>query len=111
MPDHIPFRWPGEPVAGRLRERPNRFLARVEIGGEIVGAQVADPGRLEELLRPEAPVYVMPTPGPKRATAHTVVLAATNGPAPPPLTPKARGSPRAPCREPLRWSPTRRGFG
>jgi sugar fermentation stimulation protein A len=68
-------------VAGTFLDRPNRFLAVVDVGGKEVYAHVADPGRLKELLRPGARVYLMPTPGPERATDHTVILA--RAPTPP----------------------------
>ena len=77
----VPFRWSGRPVAGTFLDRPNRFLAVVDVGGKEVHAHVADPGRLKELLRPGAPVCLMPTAGPERATDHTVILA--RAPTPP----------------------------
>lgn len=43
-------------VEGFFLERPNRFLAVVDLGGEPIKAHVPDPGRLRELLVPGARV-------------------------------------------------------
>ena len=39
-------------------ERPNRFIAHVELGGSVVKAHVKNTGRCRELLVPGAVVYV-----------------------------------------------------
>ncbi|RLI49224.1 MAG: DNA/RNA nuclease SfsA [Candidatus Thorarchaeota archaeon] len=49
--------------------RPNRFLAVVRIGGEIVWAFVPNPGRMDELLTPGATVLLRPRPNHKRKTS------------------------------------------
>lgn len=64
---------------GRLVARPNRFLARVELGDAAVEAHVPDPGRLEELLLPGAAVYVAAAGAPGRRTAYDLRL--VEGPA------------------------------
>ncbi len=71
----VGFRWPGEPIEGRLVQRPNRFLAQVDIESTVVSAHVPDPGRLEDLLVPGARVFVLPTDRPGRKTHWTLVLA------------------------------------
>lgn len=45
-------------VAGIFRKRPNRFVAEVEIQGEIVISHVKNTGRCRELLIPGAEVYL-----------------------------------------------------
>jgi sugar fermentation stimulation protein A len=59
---------------GRLVERPNRFLALVELAGKEVRAHVADPGRLKELLFPGAPVYLALATRPGRSTGYDLRL-------------------------------------
>lgn len=67
-------------VAGRFVHRPNRFLVEVRLPGmaEPVKAHLPDPGRLRELLLPDAPVWVEPArdrPGaPPRKTRWTLRL-------------------------------------
>ena len=45
-------------VPGHFLERPNRFIAHVEIAGELVIAHVKNTGRCKELLVPGATVYL-----------------------------------------------------
>jgi len=61
-------------IPARFIERPNRFLARLRIEGEIIEAHVPDPGRLKELLLPEAEVLVRYHPSPSRKTEYTLTL-------------------------------------
>ncbi len=61
-------------VDGIFLERPNRYLARVEIEGKEVLAHVPDPGRLPGLMIPGRRVRLIYNPGPKRKTDHTLVL-------------------------------------
>lgn len=62
-------------VGGRMVDRPNRFLLRVDVGGRQVSAASADPGRLEKILVPGVDVLLAAAgPGPRR-TAYTVTLA------------------------------------
>jgi len=75
---------------GIFRERPNRFLVRVEVnnhlvtGGEPAGRQLVEahcpnPGRMIELLLPGTRVILEKAPGPKgphlRKTAYTLAAA------------------------------------
>ncbi len=48
----------GKLTEGKLVDRPNRFLALVDLAGQTVRAHVPDPGRLEELLFPGNRVMV-----------------------------------------------------
>jgi sugar fermentation stimulation protein A len=50
----------GEYGEAAFLERPNRFLAMVELDGRREEAHVPDPGRLEELLVPGARVRLRP---------------------------------------------------
>ncbi|MBC8286349.1 MAG: DNA/RNA nuclease SfsA [Nitrospinae bacterium] len=61
-------------VDGIFLERPNRYLARVEVEGEEVLAHVPDPGRLPGLLLAGRKVRLIHQPGPKRKTEYTLVL-------------------------------------
>ena len=51
---------------GRFLDRPNRFIAHVEIGGNRETVHVKNTGRCAELLVPGAQVYVQKADNPKR---------------------------------------------
>lgn len=62
-------------VEGRFIERPNRFVAYVEIEGKAVKTHVPDPGRLKELLIPGVRVYVADYgDNPQRKTRYALCL-------------------------------------
>ena len=61
-------------VDGIFLERPNRYLARVEIGGQEIKAHVPDPGRLPGLMVRGRRVRLVYNPGPKRKTDYSLVL-------------------------------------
>ena len=61
-------------VDGIFLERPNRYLARVEIDGQEIKAHVPDPGRLPGLMTPGRRVRLTYNPGPKRKTDYSLVL-------------------------------------
>ena len=63
-------------VDGIFIERPNRYLARVEVGDEGKGilAHVPDPGRLSGLMLPGRKVRLVHQPAAKRKTDYTLVL-------------------------------------
>lgn len=54
-------------------ERPNRFLARVEVDGEIVETFVPNPGRMYELMIPGKEVFIRDNPGPHRKTSFDMI--------------------------------------
>ncbi len=54
--------------------RPNRFLSKVRVNGEVVDSHVPDPGRLKELLFPGARVLVEPKSGENRKTKFATVM-------------------------------------
>ncbi|MFX1250780.1 MAG: DNA/RNA nuclease SfsA [Promethearchaeota archaeon] len=59
----------------RFIERPNRFLAKVQLDSleNVVEAHVPDPGRLKELLIPRAEVIVQEHSNPARKTKFSLV--------------------------------------
>jgi len=61
-------------VDGVFLERPNRYLARVEIGGQESFAHVPDPGRLPGLMITGRRVRLVYHPSPKRKTDYSLVL-------------------------------------
>ncbi|MDI6873451.1 DNA/RNA nuclease SfsA [Candidatus Solincola sp.] len=58
---------------GRFLERPNRFLAVVEVEGERAEVHVPDPGRLRELLLPGVRVRLRPASGRGRSTSWDLI--------------------------------------
>ena len=61
-------------IEAEFVERPNRFLSRVKIDGEIHDSHVPDPGRLKELLIPGCRVLVEPKQGSQRKTKYATVM-------------------------------------
>ena len=53
--------------------RPNRFIAHVEIGGEIVAAHVKNTGRCRELLISGARVILQKSENPNRKTLYDLI--------------------------------------
>lgn len=58
---------------GHFLERPNRFIARVEIGGRTETVHVKNTGRCRELLVPGACVFLERSDSPRRSTAYDLV--------------------------------------
>ncbi len=59
-------------VKGIFKNRPNRFIAEVEVDGNIEIAHVPNTGRCRELLVEGAEVYLKPSDSPKRKTRFTL---------------------------------------
>ncbi len=59
-------------VKGIFKKRPNRFVAEVEIDGNIEIAHVPNTGRCKELLVEDAEVYLLPSDNPNRKTKFTL---------------------------------------
>lgn len=59
--------------SGIFKDRPNRFIANVEIEGEICVCHVKNTGRCRELLVPGAEVYVTESSNPSRKTRFDLV--------------------------------------
>jgi len=60
-------------VRGRFIERINRFVATVNIYGEVARVHVKNTGRLKELLKPGASVYLQRSDSPGRSTEYDLV--------------------------------------
>ncbi len=60
-------------VEGRFLERPNRFIAKVEIEGTVETVHVKNTGRCRELLQEGAVVYLEQCSNVKRSTAYDLV--------------------------------------
>lgn len=60
-------------IEANFIERPNRFIAYVDIAGERTKVHVKNTGRCRELLRDNAPVYLEKSGNPDRSTAYDLV--------------------------------------
>ena len=61
-------------------ERPNRFITIIEINGELHRSHLPDPGRLKELLTPNAKLLVRPAPeASDRKTSFSTVMVKHKG--------------------------------
>ena len=60
-------------VTGRFLERPNRFIAYVELSGKRETVHVKNTGRCAELLQPNATVYVQKADNPERKTQWDLI--------------------------------------
>ena len=61
-------------VEGKFLDRPNRFIAHVEIAGKVETVHVKNTGRCKELLLPGVKVYLEKSGNPNRKTAFDVVV-------------------------------------
>lgn len=60
-------------VRGRFIDRPNRFIAHVEVSGEQLVCHVKNTGRCRELLVPGASVVICAAENPARKTAWDLI--------------------------------------
>ena len=60
-------------VLGRFVDRPNRFIAHVEIDGQVQTVHVKNTGRCRELLVPGVTVYLQHSDDPNRKTAWDLI--------------------------------------
>lgn len=60
-------------ITANFIERPNRFIAYVDIAGERTKVHVKNTGRCRELLRDRAQVYLEKSDNPERTTAYDLV--------------------------------------
>lgn len=58
---------------GIFRDRPNRFIAHVEIGGDLETVHVKNTGRCRELLVPGARVWCQASRNPARKTKYDLI--------------------------------------
>ncbi|WP_295617299.1 DNA/RNA nuclease SfsA [uncultured Methanobrevibacter sp.] len=66
-------------VKAIFRNRANRFIAEVEIDGEIVKAHLPNTGRCKELLIDGTTVYLKPSDNPNRKTKYSLYLVENKG--------------------------------
>ena len=66
-------------IKARFISRPNRFIAEVEIDGNIEIAHVKNTGRCKELLTEGATVYVQKFNNPARKTKYDLISVVKNG--------------------------------
>lgn len=66
-------------VSGKFIERPNRFIAYVDIAGKRTKVHVKNTGRCRELLRDNAQVYLEKSDNPERSTAYDLVAVNKEG--------------------------------
>lgn len=64
---------------GRFLNRPNRFVAQVELGGVSETVHVKNTGRCRELLVPGATVYCQRSSNPQRKTKYDLITVEKNG--------------------------------
>ncbi len=64
---------------GIFIERPNRFIAKVEVDGKIETVHVKNTGRCKELLVPNAAVYLEKSDNPNRKTLYDLIAVDKNG--------------------------------
>ncbi len=70
----------GPLIQGKFVARPNRFIVMAEVNGEIVRSHLPDPGRLKEILLPEAELLLRPAPkGSERKTKYSTVMVRHEG--------------------------------
>lgn len=60
-------------VPGIFRDRPNRFIAHVEIAGAVETVHVKNTGRCRELLQPGAAVWCQQSQNPARKTKFDLI--------------------------------------
>ena len=59
-------------VKGIFKNRPNRFIAEVEVDGILHKAHVPNTGRCKELLVEGATVWLMPSDNPNRKSKFSL---------------------------------------
>ncbi|MDR2623094.1 MAG: DNA/RNA nuclease SfsA [Methanobrevibacter sp.] len=62
-----------------FKQRPNRFIAVVDLNGNETIAHVPNTGRCKELLVPNAVVYLLESSDPKRKTKYSLHFVENNG--------------------------------
>lgn len=60
-------------LEGKFIERPNRFIAHIEINGKIEICHVKNTGRCKEILIPGITVFVQENNSPKRKTKFSLI--------------------------------------
>ena len=60
-------------IPGKFLERPNRFIAHVELDGQIQTVHVKNTGRCRELLQPGCEVWCQESDNPSRKTKYDLI--------------------------------------
>ncbi len=60
-------------IPGKFLERPNRFIAHVELDGQIQTVHVKNTGRCRELLQPGCQVWCQESDNPSRKTKYDLI--------------------------------------
>lgn len=68
-----------EIISAKFIERPNRFIAYVDIAGERTKVHVKNTGRCRELLQDHVQVYLEKSDNPKRSTVYDLVVVEKEG--------------------------------
>ncbi len=63
----------GKVIWGKFIERPNRFVAKVEINGTVETVHVKNTGRCKELLLPNVDVVLSEADNPNRKTSYDLI--------------------------------------
>ena len=86
-------------LSGRFVERPNRFIAHIEIDGRVEVCHVKNTGRCRELLVPGARVWCQRAKDPKRKTRFDLIAVDTYIPVltPAPQAPQNPQEPPGTC--------------
>ena len=66
-------------VKGIFKNRPNRFIAEVEVEGKLELAHVPNTGRCKELLVDDAVVWLKPSDNPNRKTKFSLHFVENRG--------------------------------
>lgn len=66
-------------VMGRFLDRPNRFIAHVDVNGEVQTVHVKNTGRCKELLLPGVEVCLEAASNPNRKTAYDLISVRKEG--------------------------------
>ena len=61
-------------IRGTFKDRPNRFIAHVQIGDQLETVHVKNTGRCRELLVPEAEVILEKSDNPARKTKYDLII-------------------------------------
>lgn len=69
----------GNTISGIFLERPNRFIARVDIDGHTESVHVKNTGRCGELLQPGARVTLTAAENPRRSTGYDLISVEKSG--------------------------------
>lgn len=60
-------------IRGKFKNRPNRFIANIEVDGKLETVHVKNTGRCRELLLPDADVILEVCDNPARKTAYDLI--------------------------------------